>query len=264
MANSEPIDIVFDLDGVLLYQVEPSAKVEGHVITAAGMTYLVTPGTVTLLDHLRAIPGVRLSFFSSSSELRNREALDQIKLPDGKSALQIAHRVLSTGDMTAERTKDLTKLNLPGFSLDRAILVDDWSIHGATGQKDNLLLVTPAAGDYDPDISVASNIPEEVMKHRPERDWNLELKRERHKLTRVAAMIDIVLKASELTGTTVKEALNHLQYEPSGEYRYEHTNSDAIFWKGELALAQGRQHGESHSGIRTKVCEKVATLPHAI
>jgi hypothetical protein len=121
---------------------EPEAP-EDLIIKAAGKKYRVNPDAVALIESFQKppAPGVeyRLSFFSARNALRNKEALDAIKLTDGKTSAREAvnGRVFSRAHMRRLRSgevKDVT-LVLPDANINDTIFLDDQLHYTAPGQE---------------------------------------------------------------------------------------------------------------------------------
>lgn len=239
-SQPETIDVVIDIDGVLAYGSfnDAGSTAQTPKIIVDGQSYILTHGASEFIDFVRSIPGVRLSFFSNVHIGRNIRLLTQIKLHDGENAAEAASFAFGAKDLTPTHTKDLTKLlpALPGLRLENTVLVDDWHIHAERGQKENLLLVTPAQPLYMNDLEIAVNIPDEAFNLQPQRDWSLELYRERNKLARVAVLLSDAIADAKNFGISVRDALNQRQYNAAGAYRYNETNMPSIFERGEALL----------------------------
>jgi hypothetical protein len=131
---AQTVDIVFDLDWTLVYPLSESSTADPtKVIWAQGKPYRVTDWTSEVLGKLARKKELRISFFSGGQAARNFEILKQIKLPDGRSAFEIAYKMLHFEDLMEVSTdqnlpfdqkykKSLTKINP---DLTRLIMVDD-------------------------------------------------------------------------------------------------------------------------------------------
>lgn len=133
-----PIDIVFDIDWTTFYSIEnsevPSAKNQTRVVE--GQSYRYTDYLPEVIETLLTRhPEVRISFFSGGSRSRNEALLSQVHLADGRSLLQVAHRVFSKEHLQelsqnetlpfATRYKKNLSLVMPEAIPSRTILIDD-------------------------------------------------------------------------------------------------------------------------------------------
>ena len=144
---AEPIHLVFDIDWTLVYPLpERPAKPDAHTVEALGKWYRFADDSAAIIAEAAANPNLRVSFFSGGEKERNLELLQKLKLPDGRSALDVATKVLSSDDLTpassdpnagfADRwKKDLTKIEP---DLDRVVLVDDMADFSVPGQERNM------------------------------------------------------------------------------------------------------------------------------
>lgn len=132
-----PIDIVFDIDWTTFYTVHPEERNQSDekTIVVEGKAYRPTDHLGEVLEKLSSNPQVRISFFSGGERSRNVTLLKTFKLPSGKSAYDIAYKVLSKENLTtvsedatlgfSERYKKSMAGILPGATAERTILVDD-------------------------------------------------------------------------------------------------------------------------------------------
>ncbi|MFL5812753.1 MAG: NIF family HAD-type phosphatase [Bdellovibrionia bacterium] len=142
--HQEPIiDVVFDLDDTLIRWVRPDEAKSGTLIPAMsqGKPYLfrVLDGTPEILESLSRQPGVRISFFSMGERSRNETVLSQLKLPSGRTAREIAYRVLSLEDATQVNGESHKDLRLVNPDLERVLIVDDQKNAPIPGQERNVL-----------------------------------------------------------------------------------------------------------------------------
>jgi hypothetical protein len=144
--DADMVDIVFDLDDTLIRWVRafPDEHLPSNAIAPDGgalkHSYRVLDGATELLQSLANRPNVRISFFSLGPLPRNEAVLKKIILPNGKSAWDIAHKVLSDQDATSNGEKDLTKIN-PDLS--RVLIVDDKFNSTIVGQRKNVIRISP-------------------------------------------------------------------------------------------------------------------------
>lgn len=144
---AEPIHLVFDIDWTLVYPLpEKPAQPDAHTIEVLGKWYRFTDDSAAVIAEAAANPALRVSFFSGGERERNLQLLQKLKLPDGRSALDVATKVLSTEDLTpgskepgakfAQRwKKDLTKVEP---DLNRVVLIDDIADFALPGQERNM------------------------------------------------------------------------------------------------------------------------------
>lgn len=133
--SSAPIDLVFDIDWTTFYSVEESQKDD--------KTLLVEEKLYRPTDHLGEViqtllqkhPEIRISFFSGGERTRNEALLSQVRLPDGRSLKDIAHKILSKEHLTvlsqdetlhfSVRNKKVLDAHLPDWNPQRTLLIDD-------------------------------------------------------------------------------------------------------------------------------------------
>ena len=97
----EPIHIVFDIDWTLVYPLEEKPNyTDSQVIQIENKWYRFTDFSGETLEKLSQLPDVKISFFSGGLAERNRELLSKLILPSGKSAEQIAFKILNFNDLT--------------------------------------------------------------------------------------------------------------------------------------------------------------------
>jgi hypothetical protein len=143
-----PLDIIFDIDWTLVYILpgEPELK-DPSTFSLGDKWYRYSDDAGKTLARALAIPGARVSFFSGGDEARNLELLNRLKLPDGRSAREIAFKILSVEDLTpvsTDRTlkfaqryrKDISRV---APDLQRAVLIDDVRDFSVAGQERNML-----------------------------------------------------------------------------------------------------------------------------
>lgn len=169
------MNIVIDIDGVLAgtnaCDIECAAffKNKGAIITAI-KTHYIFPGVIEFLKFLHEIKGVRVSFYSSGDEDRNKEfvrklleiSLGQTKYDEIKCSISILSRndlVKTEGDSRehyrlyglhhGNKKKDLSKVLKEGETLENTILIDDDASYVSIGQAKNFLHApVPRVLDY--------------------------------------------------------------------------------------------------------------------
>ncbi|MCM2278552.1 MAG: HAD family hydrolase [Oligoflexia bacterium] len=224
-----PLDIVLDLDWTLVYEIFDDRQLTGatqDVFEISGRRYVFADGAGEFIQRLLALPGARVSFFSGGEEGRNRAVLERLRLPDGRTAMSIAHRVLSrdalvavpgaaeTAPFTDRFKKDLGRA-LPEADLSRLIWLDDQKGFGLPEQQRNLLLLEPTY-DYLAHYQRGREQVRQGLKLRylpPSRElWALE----REKLARALGLIEEAVARSEQSGRPVVEVLRSLQFDGQG------------------------------------------------
>jgi hypothetical protein len=205
-----PVDIVFDLDDTLIRWVRafPDEHLPPNAIAPDGgalkHSYRVLDGATELLQSLANRPNVRISFFSLGPRLRNEAVLKKVILPDGRSAWDIAHKVLSDHDATSHGEKDLTKIN-PDLS--RVLIVDDKFDSTIGGQRKNVVRISPKVryfyesagqkwGDEDQSPGIT---PEQFIKNR-------------NKLAYAEGILSEVFDAVETKHISPLKAATQIQY----------------------------------------------------
>ena len=129
--------IVFDVDWTIVSEIKnPTARdlKNKRVLEVEGIHYFISDGLENFIQDIRSYKEMKISFFSGGKKSRNTKLLSMIKLPDGKSLLDIAYKVLNNEDLVpvadappearfSERfKKDLTKVSKV---LDSLIMLDD-------------------------------------------------------------------------------------------------------------------------------------------
>lgn len=244
----KPIDFVIDLDWTLFYEIFDERQLSGRparVLEHEGHRYVMTDDAPRFVQKLLSVPGARVSFFSGGDEARNRFLLEQLRLPDGRTAAEAAFRVLSRDDLTpiegvpdgasfSKRfKKDLSKL-ASDAELARTILIDDQPGFALKGQEKNLLSLEPTfdfAGNYNA-VKQEMGRGLSLRFPAPSREtWALE----REKLARAAGLIDAALEKSAREGVSPRDALHSLQYDPQGLKIYPFGHEQRTFY------ARGRE-----------------------
>ena len=141
------VDIVFDIDWTLVSQVDSYDASGSRVYKSLDDYYRLTDGAQEIIQDLLEDKNVRISFYSGGSEARNLDLLGQIKLSNGKSLLDISHKVLSKKHLLEVSTdeglrfserlkKDLTLINK---DLNSIVLIDDIEHFTPPNQKRNVI-----------------------------------------------------------------------------------------------------------------------------
>jgi len=206
---SEPIDFVFSLENTL---------VRGTGLKASQRSRPVN-GAPEFIASLLQMPGARISFFSTSDKADTLKILKEFRLPDGRSALEITHRIL-TPEKSIEGGKknDLRKVIEPGGRMDRVVLFDSDLRSAPIGQDKNLLWT----GD---DIAFQAND-------------NLA----RNKLARARGILEMAFELSTELRLPLTEALYRVQwfkdFRPEGghHFRRETLTDPIIYQRGARAF----------------------------
>jgi len=131
--------IVLDIDWTIVTPLEDNrAKeafkgLESYIELNDGSAYLLKEGVLEILDAISQSDQYKVSFFSGGKKERNIELLKHIKIKNGKTAFEVADKVLSFDDLStvskdqnlrfSERLKkDLMKSGSP---LEKTILIED-------------------------------------------------------------------------------------------------------------------------------------------
>jgi hypothetical protein len=218
--QSKSIDITFDLDDTLIRWVRPfpDEPLPEGAIPADGnhlkYSYRILDGAPELLQSLADRPNVRISFFSLGPAGRNEEILKKIILPDGRSAWDIAHLVLSDEDATPDGEKDLSKIN-PDTS--RVLIVEDKSNSTIEAHRANILRISPKLKIF------YSSLKEKWAGENTSRGTTPEeFVQQRNKLAFADGVIHETLDRVQALGISPVEALTQIQYslDSSGKLAY--------------------------------------------
>lgn len=193
------LHVVFDIDWTLVYPLEQAPKPpDSLAVKIGGKWYRYSDRAGELIEHLHKRGDVKVSFFSGGEKTRNLELLKKLKLPSGKSADEIAHKILNADDMTrvsnddtlkfSERfKKDLRKISP---DLDRVVLLDDVKNFVLPGQEKNLLWT---GGTYN----FAATYAEAEARAKLNPQWEAPSfaawKRERAKVERLVSRVEHAL-----------------------------------------------------------------------
>jgi hypothetical protein len=238
--SAQPLDFVLDLDSTLIF-LPPRAGDE--VIVAAGKSYGMAPGSGAFLQSLSKLPEARVSFFSAYPlAKRNNEALEAIRLPDGRSARELAFRVLhGTRVKRASKSEDPVALqplfkvfwgdikkdlSLVAADLDlaRAVLFDDTHTNAHRDQERSLLWLHNHSADGE--------------------------------LARARGLVDAALEKAEIDDRALTDALWSLQWRASGPhdvaYVSESANDVDLYRKGAALLkAEDPDYAVSKQTLRS-------------
>ncbi len=239
---------VVDIDNVLLDWAgadRPAKKLVRS--TVDGTDRIVADGAGEFLASLRAIPGAKVSFYSTKPMEIIERSLDAIHLPDGQSARNIAfsvHSAMVNGPdgYEALRHKDLRVVVGDGALAD-VVLIDDTKRNAAPGQEKNLLWarrVSPSAPleRYNHKV-LASSLRDQVGTPMTTAQAFVA---DRNSLVRVRGLIEAAQQMSHERGTSLTDALATLQWLPGGFEPRDNlmTNLD-YYRRGISLLKQQRQ-----------------------
>jgi HEAT repeat protein len=240
------IDFVFDLDKVLIYEIKDPKTIASLSTSAIYLDsvqehYRVVKGATEMIESLLKIPGARVSFFSAGLKVRNHEVLKKIKLRDGRSFFDIAHKVLSVEDVVVSQARYAAEWNIPLSSvdpqavslnprfqgkfhkdlrrvlgdagLDSAILVDDNIQFAYRGQEKNLLYLK----ELSQGLTAKEALTDIPLSHQDEFANLLKNKGQAefadlHKLARARGLIELALKRSREKNIPLNEALWQIQW----------------------------------------------------
>lgn len=187
--------MIFDIDWTIVYPLKGDVVVDNiNVIMADGEPYRLTTWTQEVLHRLSQKPDLRISFYSGGNATRNAELLKAIILPDGKSAYDIAYKILNKEDLVVVSTdptlpftkrfnKDVSKVQP---DLRRVIHVDDSFKFTLPGQERNQVWLGETYNFYEN----FEDIPEHPTRFDPPNFQAWE--HEKHKLISVYEMIEKV------------------------------------------------------------------------
>jgi hypothetical protein len=206
------IDIVFDLDDTLIRWVRPDEVKSGTLIPAISQgkpyQFRVLDGAPEILESLSRIPGVRISFFSLGERSRNETVLSQMKLPGGRTARDIAYRVLSLEDATQVKGEAHKDLRLVNPDLERVLIVDDQKNAPIPGQERNVLWLGGKPEHFYASLNDKPQIGATWKPASPETFVEY-----RNRLAYARGLIDRVLTESKRSGSaSVVEALTAQQW----------------------------------------------------
>ena len=160
------LTVVLDIDEVLvLRRVNTIQQLQffsdfGTLVTADKKTFCLLPAVRQFLQLLHKTEGIRISFFSSGTSVRNRDFVDSLyllSLPEKYPQIVEDTKILSRADrvnadvqelvaqflqfniLSGSRKKDISKALFPGDLLEQAVLIDDKIHNVAIGQVKNYL-----------------------------------------------------------------------------------------------------------------------------
>lgn len=149
-AQQPTYDIVLDLDETIIYT-RPTNSTQKNFLEwkyeykgeTFSKKYLLSDGAQDFIQTLAALPNVRVSFYSSGDAERNIAVLNQITLPDGRSAKDIAYKILSRDAMEFDMEDFSNKKNLEKnfANLNQTLIVDDASAYIKTNELSNQIIV---------------------------------------------------------------------------------------------------------------------------
>nr|WP_295899451.1 hypothetical protein [uncultured Bdellovibrio sp.] len=229
-SSPAPIDIVFDIDWTTFYSVEandPNQK-NNQNLTANGKLYRPTDHLADVIETLLVKhPEVRISFFSGGERSRNEALLKNVFLSDGRSLLEISHRLLSKENLTvvsqdetlpfSTRYKKVLDQGIPDWSPQRTILIDDQVAFA----KPPLIAVN-SLGVYNYQNRFDASRSLELHFPVSEAQWKME----RNKALLWLAMIDLAFQKSQNDSVSFSEAARSV-------WKKQSTNS--------LLIARGQQ-----------------------
>ncbi|OFZ53338.1 MAG: hypothetical protein A2428_05740 [Bdellovibrionales bacterium RIFOXYC1_FULL_54_43] len=213
--DSEPIHVVIDIDRTILDTVEQgtpaeflsSARLIPKTGKIFGYRYIVLDGAPEMIAAVSTLPDVKVSLFSRGNRARNLAVLEQLKLPDGRSAKDAAYRIFSLEDAPLPK-KDLYKVIGKSGDINRIILIDDHLDYAVSGQHRNLLWL-------------------------PHTD---QPRIHRYQLARAAGLLLAVLEIAKKTEKPIRDILWDFQWKKDGAarlvYRKELLTDRSLYEKG--------------------------------
>ncbi len=192
---------MIDLDKTLIYS-EPNGPPETAstpFFTVEGTRYRFSDGAAEFIQYISTLPDARISFFSGGPKSRNLEVLNHLRLPNGKSALDVMYVLRSHNDLTTmpgvsknapvyERAKkDLRKISA---NIDNTILVDDHRHYPLPGQEKNAVWLQVE------DPSVPESLERNKLAYAAEVLREATEKKEKEGISLVAAVDAITRNAS--------------------------------------------------------------------
>lgn len=138
-----------------------------NLIIDAVHPHLLHPGSIEFIQFLFQIPNVRISFFSSGSEERNSQFVENFlkrAFPSHYDSLKYLVKIFSKENLVypkdkgqehlfGQYKKDLNVVLRPDDSLDRTFLIDDDPSYIAVGQEKNLLFSCCSSSFDMPDLN---------------------------------------------------------------------------------------------------------------
>ncbi len=268
-SENAPIYFVFDIDGTLVKPIPPNLPINqlpdltqmiplrGDIF---GQRYQVLNGAGELIQSLLIdIPRSRIMFFSAGRHEKNIQILKALKLPDGRSALEISDRVMSyqfLSEVKAENgnplfaskkalRKDLRKARLQGRDPGRDLGRDPGRDPGRNlggdhsrdlgGDLERVLLI-----DNSPKWSLPGQ-EGNLLWVEPEKNQVSGQKANPNKLVWVRGVIDSVLEGARVRGVSPKQVLTELQWtgdDPSNWVFKDSLRTDENLYQRGLSLLQ--------------------------
>ncbi|MFV3408456.1 hypothetical protein ACNH6C_07600 [Bdellovibrio bacteriovorus] len=222
---SPGFDIVFDIDWTTFYSIKnpDDHKGDRQIRVVEEKAYRHTDFLPEMIEALmQRHPDARISFFSGGTKSRNETLLSQVHLSDGRSLLQIAHRVFSKDHLQVvsqdetlsfpSRFKKNLSLVMPEAVPARTILIDDQTDfavkpHKAVGS----LGIFDYFKSYDPSLSGKPYAPASFDA------WSME----RNKALLWLAMLDTALENARVHGDLATEAEIQWNKHPQNRFTLE-------------------------------------------
>lgn len=218
-------DIVFDIDWTTFYSIEnpDDHKGDRQIRVVEGKAYRHTDFLPEVIEALiQRHPDVRISFFSGGSKSRNETLLSQVHLSDGRSLLQVAHRVFSKDHLQvvsqdetlafSTRFKKNLTLVMPEADPKRTILIDDQTDFAVKPHKAvHSMGIFDYFKAFDPSMTVKPYAP---TSHQA---WSME----RNKALLWLAMLDTALENARVHGDLASEAEIQWNQRPQNRFTLE-------------------------------------------
>ena len=209
LAKPGRMHFVFDMDDTIIRWVHPGEKPGGTILPGEGdidgYRYRVLDGAPEIIASiLHDYPDALISFDSAGPRERNLRILSELMLPDGRSAKDIAYRILSKEDLPPDGKKDLRKVLAPGDRIEDVILLDDHTQFSELHQEWNLLWVGAKPELHEVEVGDAGARPDAIP----------EFLKDRNKLVRARGLIDRMIALANARDISLSEALDFLQWGP--------------------------------------------------
>lgn len=218
-------DIVFDIDWTTFYSIKNPDEHKGdrQIRIVEDKAYRHTDFLPEMIEALmQRHPDVRISFFSGGTKSRNEALLSQVHLSDGRSLLQIAHRVFSkdhlqvvsqdeTLSFPSRFKKNLTVV-MPEALPARTILIDDQTDFAVKPHKAvSSLGVFDYFKSFDPSLTGKPYAPASLEA------WSME----RNKALLWLAMLDTALENARVHGDLASAAQIQWNQHPQNAFTLE-------------------------------------------
>ncbi|ASD62734.1 hypothetical protein [Bdellovibrio bacteriovorus] len=222
---SPGFDIVFDIDWTTFYSIKnpDDHKGDRQIRVVEDKAYRHTDFLPEMIEALmQRHPDARISFFSGGTKSRNETLLSQVHLSDGRSLLQIAHRVFSKDHLQVvsqdetlsfpSRFKKNLSLVMPEAVPARTILIDDQTDFAVKPHK-----AVGSLGIFDYFKNYDSSMAGKPYAPASFEAWSME----RNKALLWLAMLDTALENARVHGDLATEAEIQWNKHPQNRFTLE-------------------------------------------